>query len=98
MSRHKSAKGDQGETGTERNGDGAILRDKHSVLTVSCRLQGEYAISHVCLSVPCVVSREGIQRIITGPLREEEQKGLEHSASLLQQTLRDLTHSEKGQA
>jgi len=77
---------------------GAILRDEHSVLTVSCRLQGEYGISHVCLSVPCIVSREGIQRIITGPLREEEQKGLEHSASLLQQTLKDLTRNEKSQA
>jgi L-lactate dehydrogenase len=69
---------------------GAILRDEHSVLTVSCRLQGEYNISHVCLSVPCIVSREGIHRIVEGHLTKEEQEGLEHSASLLQQTLNQL--------
>lgn len=69
---------------------GAILRDEHSVLTVSCRLEGEYNISHVCLSVPCIVSREGIHRIIEGNLRTEEQESLENSASLLQQTLKQL--------
>ncbi len=76
---------------------GAILRDEHSVLTVSCRLHGEYNISHVCLSVPCIVSREGIQRIIIGKLRENEQKGLEHSASLLRQTLHELEQQSQAQ-
>ncbi len=76
---------------------GAILRDEHSVLTVSCRLHGEYDISHVCLSVPCVVSREGIQRIITSNLSEEEQQGLENSANLLRQTLKDLERQSQQQ-
>ncbi len=68
---------------------GAILRDEHSVLTVSCRLEGEYGLRDVCLSVPCVVSRQGIQRIITGKLTAEEMEGLARSAAVLRATLDD---------
>lgn len=70
---------------------GAILRDEHSVLTVSCRLDGEYGIRDVCLSVPCIVSRQGIQRIIEGRLTESEQQGLARSAAVLRRTLDDLS-------
>ncbi len=69
---------------------GAILRDEHSVLTVSCRLEGEYGIHDVCLSVPCVVSRKGIQRVIGGSLTEAEQQGLFNSATVLRNTLNEL--------
>jgi L-lactate dehydrogenase len=75
---------------------GAILRDEHSVLTVSCRLDGEYGIRDVCLSVPCVVSRQGIQRIIQGRLTEAEQQGLSRSAAILRGTLDDLARTTTG--
>ncbi|MDF1515380.1 MAG: L-lactate dehydrogenase, partial [Anaerolineae bacterium] len=38
---------------------GAILRDSHSVLTVSTLLLEEYGLDDVCLCVPCIVSQEG---------------------------------------
>ncbi len=69
---------------------GAVLRDEHSVLTVSCRLDGEYGLRDVCLSVPCVVSRQGIQRIIAGNLTPEETAGLGRSAAVLRRTLDEL--------
>ncbi len=75
---------------------GAILRDEHSVLTVSCRLDGEYGLRDVCLSVPCVVSRHGIQRVIGGRLTDVEQQGLSRSASILRKTLDDLAASASG--
>ncbi len=68
---------------------GAILRDEHSVLTVSCRLDGEYGLRDVCLSVPCVVSRQGIQRIIAGKLTGDEMAGLARSAAVLRATLNE---------
>lgn len=64
---------------------GAILRDEHSVLTVSTLLNGEYGISDLCLSVPCVVSRRGAERIIKAELREDEVWLLRHSADVLRQ-------------
>ncbi len=69
---------------------GAILRDEHSVLTVSCRLSGEYGIDGICLSVPCIVNRQGIQRIIEGELRPAELDGLTQSANILKKTLHEL--------
>jgi len=62
---------------------GAILRNEHSVLTVSSLLRGEYGIHELCLSVPCVVGQNGIERIITARLEPTEQEALENSARTL---------------
>lgn len=69
----------------------AILRDSHSVLTVSIRLKGEYGLDGVCLSVPCVVSRDGVEKVLLADLSEEELKALHHSASVLKKSMEGLT-------
>ena len=69
---------------------GAILRNEHSVLTVSTRLDGEYGLGDVCLSVPCIVSQAGIERIIEGKLTDAEQQALHASAGVLLGRYRDL--------
>ena len=66
---------------------GAILRNEHSILTVSLLLQGEYDINDICLSVPCVVGKTGIERIITAKLFENEQAALRTSAQTLREVL-----------
>ena len=65
----------------------AILRNEHSILTVSLLLQGEYDINDICLSVPCVVGKTGIERIITAKLFENEQAALRTSAQTLREVL-----------
>ena len=65
----------------------AILRDERTVLPVSTMLHGQYGISGVYLSLPCVVGRQGVQRVIEIPLDEVEQAGLRASASVLQRSL-----------
>jgi len=69
---------------------GAVLRDEHSVLTVSTRLEGEYGLKEVCLSVPCLVGQTGVQRILECPLREEEYQALHASAAVLRKTMADV--------
>lgn len=61
----------------------AILRDEHSVLTVSTLLNGEFGLEDVCLSVPCIVSSHGIEKVIAGQLTEGEMESLKKSASIL---------------
>ena len=68
----------------------AILRHEHSILTVSLLLQGEYDIDGICLSVPCVVGKAGVERIITARLAEDEQAGLKASAQSLRDVLEEL--------
>jgi L-lactate dehydrogenase len=68
----------------------AILRNERSVLTVSTRLQGEYGIEDLCLSVPCIISQNGVDRIVAAELSPDEQQGLEKSAEALRKVLEDL--------
>jgi L-lactate dehydrogenase len=65
----------------------AVLRDERSVLPVSTRLSGQYGIEGVYLSLPCVVGREGVERIIEIPLDERERDGLRASADILRRTV-----------
>lgn len=64
---------------------GAVLRNERSVLTTSTMLKGEYDISDLCLSVPCVISQAGIEQIIEGELTSEENKELAASAKKLRE-------------
>lgn len=58
----------------------AILRDEHSILTVSSLLTGEYGLADVCLSLPCVVGRAGVLRRIPVNLAPDEIAALRASA------------------
>lgn len=68
----------------------AIMRDEHSILTVSSILQGQYGISDVALSVPTVVDRNGINNVLEVPLTGEELKLLKKSADSLKEIVKDL--------
>ncbi len=69
---------------------GAILRGQNSVLTVSTLLKGEFGLRDVCLSVPCLVSIHGVERIIESTLPEREQTALFASAAVLQEAIKEL--------
>ena len=68
----------------------AILRGENSVLTVSTLLEGEFGLADVCLSVPCVVGREGVSRIVESGLTGEEQAALRASAGVLRSALEQI--------
>ena len=61
----------------------AILRNEHTILPVSTMTSGQYGISGVYLSLPCVVGRNGVERIIELPLSDAEREGLAASGKLL---------------
>ncbi len=67
----------------------AILRDQNTVLSVSTLVNHLDSVKDIYISVPCVVGREGIIRTINLEISPEEQAGLEHSASILRETLRE---------
>ena len=63
----------------------SIIRDEYSVLTVSSLLNGEYGLDDVCLSLPSIVSRAGVEKRILLRLSPEEEAGLKHSAAVLKE-------------
>jgi len=76
---------------------GAVLRGERSVLTVSTVLQGEYGLEGVCLSVPCVVGSNGIERIVETDLTEEERQGLRRSADIIRCEISSLNPAHAAQ-
>jgi len=68
----------------------AVLRDQNRVLTVSCLTSGMYGIEDVYLSLPAVVNRHGVNRIVKLSLSPEEEQQLKHSAQLLRQVIEEL--------
>lgn len=68
----------------------AIVRDENSVLTVSSLIQGKYGLNDICLSLPSIVNRQGVQQTMELPLSSEEQQGLEKSAGVLREAIDSL--------
>jgi len=66
----------------------AILRDTKMILTVSTLQDGSrYGVKDVCLSLPCVVGANGIEREITPPLLPEEEEAVRKSAAALREVI-----------
>lgn len=62
----------------------AILRDENAVMTVSCLIDGFCGADNICLSLPAVVNRAGIDRLLHIPLTQEECESFQQSARILQ--------------
>lgn len=65
----------------------AILLDTQQILPVSSLQNGLYGIEDVCLSVPTVVGRKGVERLIEMQLSDDELQALRRSAQVLKETI-----------
>ncbi|TVV75119.1 L-lactate dehydrogenase [Sphingomonas solaris] len=65
----------------------AILRDERAILPVSVALTGEFGITDLYLSLPCLLGAGGIERILLPDLDAAEQAGLRASAAILRENL-----------
>jgi L-lactate dehydrogenase len=68
----------------------AILGDYRSVLSVSTLMMGQYGVSDICLSLPCVVGGNGIEEILMLNLSKDEEEGFRASAAKLKSTYASL--------
>ena len=64
----------------------SLINDEHRILPVSTKLDDFHGISDVCMSVPAVLTRSGVNLRINTPLSIEEKVGLERSAATLKDT------------
>jgi len=65
----------------------AIIRDQHRVFPVCAYVDGEYGLNNIYLGVPCIIGKNGIERIITLNLDEAEKKLLLESAKSVKSTM-----------
>ncbi|USE38468.1 L-lactate dehydrogenase [Endozoicomonas sp. SCSIO W0465] len=67
-----------------------VRNNQRSVLPVSVRLNGEYGIRDICLSLPAVIGSDGVENIIAPKLDEGELAGIQHSANTLKASMDQL--------
>jgi len=65
----------------------AVLLNKKALLPVSSLVKGTYGIQDICLSVPAVVGRNGVEKHVEIKLWTKELMALQQSARSLQETL-----------
>ena len=68
----------------------AVLRDQRTVLSVSSLIEDYYGIDDLCLSLPTVVNRGGVERVLRLELSEQEAGGLRRSAEILKANIAQL--------
>ncbi|HEY0737337.1 MAG TPA: L-lactate dehydrogenase [Herpetosiphonaceae bacterium] len=61
----------------------AILRDQHTVLTVSSLMSGQYGVSDICISLPTIVGAGGVEEVLNLSMSAEEEAAFQRSASTL---------------
>lgn len=65
-----------------------IVRDEKSILPVSSLVTGEYGINDVVLSLPAIVGKDGVEKIVPIQFNEEELNKLNESAEFLSSVAR----------
>lgn len=65
----------------------AVVLNKQALLPVSSLVQGAYDVRDICLSVPAVVGRRGVEKHIEFKLWPKEQMALQQSARALKETM-----------
>lgn len=65
----------------------AVLRGRNRVMGVSTYLQGEYGYSDVSIGVPCVLGKNGVERILELELDLETKKEFEKSAAVVKNAI-----------
>ena len=70
---------------------GAIMRNERAVVPASVVLNGEYGLRGVAMSLPCVISRNGIERTLQIPLDEEGQEKLKACYEYLHEVIESIS-------
>ena len=69
----------------------AIATDEKAVLPVSSLQDGIFGIKDVCLSLPTVVGKSGVEGLIEIKLTDDEKAGVQNCGKVLQETLQQIS-------
>lgn len=68
----------------------AILYDENHIFPLSSLMTGQYGLEDICLSLPSVVGRTGIKRVLEVKLDDEELDKLLQSAKTISETIKSV--------
>ena len=64
----------------------AVLHNQKKLISCSALLDGEYGEKDLCIGVPCILGKNGIEKIVEFPLNEEEMALFHKSAEAVHKT------------
>ena len=59
----------------------SILNNQHKIIACSVYLEGEYGQKDICIGVPCIIGKNGVEEIIDIHLNDSEKELFEKSAA-----------------
>ena len=69
----------------------AVLRDQHTVMTVSSPLSEQYGVDGIAISMPTIVGRQGVEEVLNLPLSDAELAAFQSSARTLKDRLAEVS-------
>jgi L-lactate dehydrogenase len=69
----------------------AIVRDERAMFTVSTRVPPPMALGDVWLSLPAILGHEGVVRVLSPSLNDDERQRLRDSAEIVRRAASDAT-------
>jgi malate dehydrogenase len=64
----------------------AIACDQKKMFPCSALLEGEYDLDDICIGVPCIIGKEGIEKIVELELNNAEKAKIQESAAAVKKT------------
>ena len=61
----------------------SILSDKKKIIPCSVYLEGQYGLRDICIGVPCIIGKNGIEEIVDLDLNSSEKNKLNESANAI---------------
>ena len=71
----------------------SIINDQHRMIPCSVYLEGEYGEEDICIGVPCIIGKNGIENIVDVQLVDKEKEKFKQSADAVRnmnQALKDI--------
>jgi malate dehydrogenase len=72
----------------------AVIRGRNRVMGVSTYLQGEYGFSDVSIGVPCILGKDGVEKILELKLDPEARAEFENSVASIKEAIEKLQEIE----
>jgi malate dehydrogenase len=64
----------------------AIIYDRRKILAACALLEGEYGVNGLFVGVPCILGKNGIEKVIEVDLTDAEKAALDHSVNAVRST------------
>jgi malate dehydrogenase len=71
-----------------------IIKDSKEIISASVYLSGEYGLNDICIGVPIVVGKSGVEKVVELELNEEEKLKFYKGAEVIRSAINEINASE----